>query len=192
MLRLRDIMTRDVQALSAQSTLREAVELFAGRHVSGAPVLDGGRVVGVVSATDLLSFVASTPELPEIRPDGAERDEVDDEEQACWDDEGDPPAGYFTRLWADDRGDTAERFANPSAAVDPLAEHTVGEVMTREVYALPPWAPVHEAAERMRSGDVHRVLVTEDGVLRGVVTTMDLARALADRRVVSRVYVFDR
>lgn len=67
MLRLRDIMTTDVVTLTSDTTLREAMELFAHHHVSGAPVVAGGRIVGVVSATDLMMFAASLAGVPTPR-----------------------------------------------------------------------------------------------------------------------------
>jgi CBS domain-containing protein len=48
------------------------------------------------------------------------------------------------------------------------------------------------AAEQMRSADVHRLLVMEEGRLLGIVTTMDIVRAVAENRFVRRTYVFDR
>ena len=56
MLKLRDIMTRDVVSAAPDLTIREAMELLSERHVSGAPVVDGGKVVGVFSASDLLAL----------------------------------------------------------------------------------------------------------------------------------------
>lgn len=52
-LRVREVMTRDVHALPATMPIAEAAELLASWHVGGAPVLDGRRLVGVVSKTDL-------------------------------------------------------------------------------------------------------------------------------------------
>ena len=63
MLRLRDIMTTDVVSVPPDATLREVAEVLAERQVSGAPVVDGGRVVGVITATDLVRF-----ESPEAAP----------------------------------------------------------------------------------------------------------------------------
>ena len=67
MLRLRDIMTRDVVSAAPDMTIRDAMELLSERHVSGAPVVDGGKVVGIFSATDLLDLLAdlndTTPSL---------------------------------------------------------------------------------------------------------------------------------
>jgi CBS domain-containing protein len=65
MLKLQDIMTRDVTVVASDMTLRRALELFAQRHITGAPVLEGNKVVGVVSATDLLTFVATVSEETE-------------------------------------------------------------------------------------------------------------------------------
>ena len=59
MLRLRDIMTRDVVVVFSDAPLRSALELFAKHHITGAPVVDGDAVVGVVSAADLLTFAAT-------------------------------------------------------------------------------------------------------------------------------------
>jgi CBS domain-containing protein len=56
MLRLRDIMTKDVLTVTRDMPMRDAMALLARRHVSGAPVIDRGQVVGVVSSTDLLEF----------------------------------------------------------------------------------------------------------------------------------------
>lgn len=52
-LRVRDVMTRSVRALPAKMPIDEAADALAGWHVSGAPVLEGSRLVGVVSRSDL-------------------------------------------------------------------------------------------------------------------------------------------
>lgn len=57
MLRLRDIMTTDVATATPDLSLREAMEMLSSRHISGAPVTTGGKVVGIFSASDLLSFL---------------------------------------------------------------------------------------------------------------------------------------
>jgi chloride channel protein, CIC family len=59
MLKVRDIMTRHVVTLSPDLTLEQASGVFAQRHISGAPVIASGRVVGVVSQSDILEFAAS-------------------------------------------------------------------------------------------------------------------------------------
>ena len=59
MLRVRDIMTRTMLTLTPERTLREAMNLLVGNRVTVAPVMHRGRMVGVLSATDLLEFALS-------------------------------------------------------------------------------------------------------------------------------------
>ena len=190
MLQLRDIMTTDVVTLSPELTLRDAMNVLGTRHVSGAPVFDGRKVVGVVSATDLLEFAAGSSGVP---TEGEEPAEVDEwGELPAWETGDEPPARFFTELWADSGADVSERFAERSSAEwNVLEEHTVAEVMTRKVCALPPTADVSAAADYMRSASVHRVLVMDQGRLAGIVSASDIANAVADHRIVQRTYVFD-
>lgn len=48
------IMTRDPITATPSTSLREAVELFTNRRFGCLPVVAGGRVVGIVTGTDLL------------------------------------------------------------------------------------------------------------------------------------------
>ena len=149
MLRLKDIMTRDVVSAAPDMTIRDAMELLSERHVSGAPVVDGGRVVGIFSATDLLAFLADFDDTT--------------------------PSLTFRRR----RGRTT-----------PLEDVTVDEVMTRKVQSLPPDCSVDEAAALMGKRQIHRVLVMQGDVLIGIVSTSDVAKAVAEHRIGSRTYVF--
>jgi len=172
MLRLRDFMTRDVATLTPEDTLRDAMSLFSERYITGAPVVAGGDVVGVVSTMDIMDFAASAG--PERRH-GADHDEWNMDDVP--DDMG---SSYFTDLW--DRGvDSVDDDAGTPQ--DLLSEHTVGEVMTRRVLLLPPDAEVHEAAAFMMEHGVHRVLVARDGTLEGLVSTTDFLRLIAERRL---------
>ena len=75
MLRLRDIMTTDVLTVSPELTIRDAMALLSTRHVSGAPVVASGKVVGVLSGTDLLEFAAALPGVPSQRPESQGEDD---------------------------------------------------------------------------------------------------------------------
>jgi CBS domain-containing protein len=202
MLKLRDIMTQDVVVVSSDMTLRRALELFAQRHITGAPVVEGKRVVGVVSASDLLTFVATTSEESEaIEPStrrAEEWDELSKEEAAGLpdveeEDDDEPSGSYFTELWSAPGPDAeAQLKEGPLGAHDVFEEHTVEEAMTREVCQLAPDASVTVAADYMRRANVHRILVLSGGELAGIVTTMDITRAVADRKIAARTYVFSR
>jgi predicted transcriptional regulator len=55
--------------------------------------------------------------------------------------------------------------------------------MSRAIRSLPPDTPVEEAAEFMREHGIHRVLVMEGDRLIGLVSTSDIANAVADHTV---------
>ncbi len=122
-LRVRDIMTTDVFTLSRDETMQEAARALSNQRVGGAPVIDNGRIIGVVSKSDLLEVAAH-------------RD----------------PAGE--RLY-------------------------VNDVMTHLVFAVRPGDPAILAVRLMVEEGIHRaVVVDEQGKLVGIVTPMDVLRAI--------------
>ena len=48
-----EIMTRDLHTLNLSNQLDEAEEMFRKHHVRHLPVIDEGRLVGILSLTDL-------------------------------------------------------------------------------------------------------------------------------------------
>jgi CBS domain-containing protein len=191
MLRLTDIMTRKVVALSPEHSLRDAMALLTSNHISGAPVVSGDKVVGVISLTDLAEFAASSPGVPTERPELAEWGDFDEPRDLPEGEE--PPAAFFAELWDDAGADVAERIGTSEGPEwNALEDHTVEEAMTRKLLALAPSTPVEFAARYMRGAAIHRVLVMQEGKLVGIVTTKDITDAVADRKFVTRRYVFDR
>ena len=198
MLRLRDIMTTDIVTLDPNITIREAMDTFVSRRISGAPVVEGGVVVGVVSATDLLQLAAALPGVPTERDpsmgalDDASGDDIDVDR---FPNEGrnDPSAMFFTDLWDDTGATVVERMAVPmNAEWNFLEEHTVSEAMTRApVHALTPETFVTTAADYMRRERIHRVLVMTGRTLLGLVTTSDITAAVADGKLTAHTYVFE-
>lgn len=149
MLKLSDIMTREVLTVPPNMSVREAAELLATERLGGAPVVLRGRIVGMLSASDILEFIASLPaEQAEVR-EASERGILDD--------------------------------------------HTVEEAMTRgPVRSLPSNAPATRAAEVMKEERIHRLPVVDKEVLVGIVSTVDLVKAVADRRLTQRTFVFPK
>ncbi|PTQ63667.1 CBS domain-containing protein [Sphingomonas sp. PP-CE-3G-477] len=49
----------DIQSLAPDSTVAEAVALLAEKRIGAAPVLDGGRVVGIFSERDVIHCLQS-------------------------------------------------------------------------------------------------------------------------------------
>lgn len=172
---LRSIMTGEVVTLNAQATLREAIGVLRAENVSGAPVVQGGDVVGVVSVSDILDFEVETPPVPTERPSqvewgGLEEEPVDE----------DLPS-FYSEMWDEVGVEVAERFASDRGPEwDLLSEHVVAEVMTQGVFALPPETRIDEAAGYLTRLGIHRVLVMEGKRLLGIASASDFVRAIAE------------
>ena len=52
--RINQVMTRDVKILRPDQTMRDIVEIFRQFRISGAPVIDGTKIIGVLSIEDLI------------------------------------------------------------------------------------------------------------------------------------------
>lgn len=192
MLRVREIMTPSVVSFNADQTLRDAVEVLVSCRIGGAPVLDGEKVVGVLSATDIIEFESVTP--PPDQELEAEPDEETEEEQLEEWQEGDTlSSSYFTDWWPSEGPDVAERFASSRGPQwDLLSDHSVAEAMSRTVCTVEASMEVSNAAQRMLAAGAQRALVTDEGGLVGILTTTDILRAVAERRLTVRQYVFEK
>lgn len=58
-----DLMVRQVVTASPRATLAELAEIMVSHGVKRIPIVDGGRVVGIVSRSDLLRAIAGAPEM---------------------------------------------------------------------------------------------------------------------------------
>jgi len=185
MLTVSDLMAPEVITVAPNLTLRDLVELLARRHISGAPVVQGNRLVGVVSASDVMSLLASLPAVPTERTDFLEQGEVVPAGE--WEEGEEAPAAYFTDLWQDSGADLQERIQRLEGPEwDILEDHTVAEAMSRSVATLPLHSDLATAAQYLVSRRIHRAVVTDHGALRGILTTTDLVRAVAEKKLVPK------
>ena len=186
MLRIRDIMTADPITLDPDATLREAAERLTASHISGAPVVHGECVVGMLSLSDIVEFVAVTPGRP-VDGQAQGMDELFD------DSEGEGVSAFYSDIGGGNVADVAERMQiGDRSEWDVLGEHTVSEIMTQMVFSLPPDAAVEAAAEYMGRAEVHRILALERGRLVGILSSLDITRAVAEHRLTTQTYVFAR
>ena len=178
MLKVSDIMTRTVLTVEPETTLRDAAELLSAKHIGGAPVCRGNKVVGVISLGDIVDFTTSAPDEAVADAGTSPTDRGDASERQ------DRAAASFYMDLADDDADVDDRMRDPEFVERRLYdEHVVEEAMSRDPIGVAPNDSVVTAADVMRRRGVHRVLVLEGGKLEGIVSTMDLARALADRAI---------
>lgn len=71
--RVKDVMTRTVVSVTADTPLEDVVRLMERHHVKRLPVLDGERVIGIVSRANLLQALSlAAPALPPSSPSDEE------------------------------------------------------------------------------------------------------------------------
>ena len=192
MTRVRDIMTKDVITVSPDLSIRDAMSLLSTKHISGAPVVAGVDIVGVITSNDLMAFAAELPGAPAELQDQVELGELVDRDEEMPEPELEPAGAFFTDLWEDAGADTTVRFAGVAGPEwNVLDAHTVEEAMTRApIFKMAADTKLPAAAEYMRMHGVHRMLVTDEKGLAGIVTATDLANAVADHKVRDLEFVF--
>jgi CBS domain-containing protein len=67
--KVRDVMTEDVWTVTQDAPLEDVVRLMERRHIKRVPVVEGGKIVGIVTRANLLHAMASF--VGEIAPSSA-------------------------------------------------------------------------------------------------------------------------
>lgn len=152
--RAQDIMRRELVTAEPGQSLAELRHLLIESHVSGVPVVEGGRLVGIVSRSDLVRV----EELVE-----ALDDEVAEEELQQRETDG------FSHA-------RREGFAGFRRR---LSELKVKDAMRAQVLTCSPDTPVREVAREMVRHHVHRIVVVDGRKPVGIVSTLDIAALVA-------------
>lgn len=150
-----DLMNPRVITVRQDLTVRELANVLVENEISGAPVEDrSGKLVGVVSLTDIAAALAEDEELEGERGD------------------------FFLSEWADD-GMSREQIEE--LGLDE-AELTVAEIMTPEVFTVREDTLVSDIAQTMIQSHVHRILVTREDRVVGIISTSDLLGLLVEEK----------
>lgn len=170
---VRDIMQTDVVTAPPEMTARELARVLSDQGISGVPVVSSsGALLGVASATDLVRLAAEdgTVLASNIQSSGLSStdDDLGDDEMAA--------EAFYREI-----GEAATTPWDLSELDEgPLDHLTVSDVMTPISFSVDPSSSVRELADFLVRGRIHRAVVLEGGALLGIVTSMDVLRALAD------------
>jgi len=80
----------------------------------------------------------------------------------------------------------AEWLSIDAESLDVMRKMTAGELMTTPVNTIEAEEPAIQAAERMRLGEEHRLLVTDKGKPIGVISISDLVASMAKTHTIGR------
>jgi len=57
MFSIEQVMTKNVVTVDATNTIKEVAEIFSKREFHALPVVDDGKLVGIITTTDLINFL---------------------------------------------------------------------------------------------------------------------------------------
>jgi CBS domain-containing protein len=147
-----DVMNTQVLAVRPEMSVHELATFLTENQITGAPVIDHqGHLVGVASETDIAECEGERADLVRDRSDPAL-------ELRGWGDRANPDEIRGLHVEADDL--------------------TVRDIMTPAAYTIPHDTPVARVAQTMIAGRIHRLLVTRDKRVVGIVTSLDLLTLL--------------
>ncbi len=153
-----DVMQREVRSVAPSMPLAELERVLIRSRISGVPVVEAGRVVGLVSRSDLVRKLVLergfAEELAEVYDPQDPDESVTPEEM--------------------------ERIEDAIAAR--WQDATVADAMIRDFVAVGPDEPVDKLARVLVERGIHRVIVLEDERLAGIVSSLDLVRLVAEGR----------
>jgi CBS domain-containing protein len=151
----KDIMKQDILSVGMEWSIDQLADYLIENSISGAPVTsEEGKLLGVVSLTDIVRY-RSMP-TTDIRPND--------------------PHDYYIHT-PEPRYSFAEI---ESFHVDTESLVTVREIMTSMTFNVNEDATLQQVADAMLGGGIHRVFVTRDKVLVGIITTMDILGVIRD------------
>ena len=157
MKKVRDYMKRDVVTFSPEESIFDVAETFAKLNISGAPIVENGKVIGIISETDIVKFMKS-----DIAPSSGILVEH--------------PEFSLTLTFLD----LVRKGISISKELKKVSKIKVRDVMSKSVISISPDANIFDAAELMEKKKVHRLVVMEEGKLIGIISKADLLKALVE------------
>lgn len=155
-MKVKDVMRSDVMFVRPHWTVFDCAKIFEKNNISGAPVIEHGRVIGVVSISDLVKFMGIKLRDADILSE--------------------EPQGLTMLLL--NLVKLGKDFMDFKKELERIAKATVKDVMSRYVVSIHPTANLYEAAKVMEDNDVNRLPVIDGGRLVGILARADLIKAL--------------
>lgn len=150
---IEEIMTREVISLNPEDSIYDAVKVLRTNRISGAPVVKGGEVVGILSETDILKQVQENEiNTGTILPSPFDVIEL-------------PLRTKFEM----------DKFFKK---IEKTASSRVQDIMTMKPIVISSKEDINKGAKVMWERNINRLPVVENGKLVGIVTRGDIIGAL--------------
>ena len=151
----KDIMNRDVLSVGPDWSVSQLADFLLTNSISGVPVIsEDNKLMGVVSMTDLVRHTS----LPAV-------DTCTDFKDECY-------------IHPHEKQISPDEIE--SSHIDAQSLVSVRDIMTPVTFNVNEYTRIQDVADAMLRGQIHRVFVTRDETLVGIITTMDLLSAVRD------------
>ncbi len=148
-----NIMQCEVLAVESSWPLDQLARFLTDHQISGAPVVAGdGGLAGVVSLTDIARHKGA-PENHAMEHSTHE---------------------YYLHGLEQQVGESVSRTFH----IEEESSVTVADIMTPMIFEISENASLREAADTMVKGRIHRLFVTRQGRIAGIVTALDLLASM--------------
>lgn len=154
-----EVMTRDVITCSPTDKIEDIVLLMGEKNISGIPVLEGDRLVGIVTEEDIMRLLA-------VPPKGT---------SYLW-----LPSPFEVLLEIPLKDILQLRRMQES--VKDVGERPISDVMTRKVVMVSPDEDIEAAAALMVRHKFNRLPVVKDGKIVGIIARDDIIHGLGGKR----------
>ncbi|ABR55186.1 putative signal transduction protein with CBS domains [Methanococcus vannielii SB] len=139
--------------LNKDDSIEKVIKLFREKSISGAPIVEGERIVGIISESDIIKSITSHDErVSLVLPSPFDLIEL--------------PLKTALKV---------EQFMED---IDNALKIEVWEAMTEKVITISPETTINKAAETMVKNKIKRLPVVENGKLVGIITRGDLIEAM--------------
>ncbi|HLV78029.1 MAG TPA: CBS domain-containing protein [Marinobacter sp.] len=152
-----EIMTPTVKAVPYQWTMERLARFLTDNEITGSPVTDdNGDIIGIVTLKDITEFRWNAER-------SGDRPQLTPEEQQ-----------------------EARRLRMALFEEMGRVPVEVRDIMTPSVMSVDELTPVRDIADIMMQQHLHRIFVTRDSKITGIITTYDMLKLVSDRELSQR------
>lgn len=151
---VREAMTKEPVTCQAGDSIADVAGIMRSRKIGGVPVLDGEKLAGIVTETDIIKLLMTKGPSDDLwLPSPLEIIELPVREFINWE---------HTRK-----------------ALKDIRQMKISHIMSKPVYTISPDDDIETAAHRMLEKKIDRLCVVENDTLVGIITREDIVWSLA-------------
>ncbi len=158
-MKVKEIMSIEFTVIRPETTIKEAARILAKKELSALPVVENGRLEGIVAEGDFLKLIEEryTPVNMTILP---------------------TPFDYLIELPIR----TGLELHEIQTSFEDVADKAVKEIMIKRVITTEPEEDVSEVAFLMNKHHIDQLPVIENGEIVGMIDRFDIIKGIAGLR----------